>query len=128
MQFVVTRFRAGAVLAGVLFFSGSFAIAGGLHQDGIRKVTGRWQCESAAGLAVLKISDDVFDFNGEQIPYTLVPGALRVRGPYGAVNYYYTFRKDVLHIAFPDGARISCTRTAADEGQATTLSTPAAAK
>lgn len=70
---------------------------------------GVWQCVSVHGLkSSLVIDKKYFTMNGDQTPYTMVTGAIRVDGAYGPVNYYYNFRGETLLIAFPDGDRIIC--------------------
>ncbi|MCJ7600779.1 MAG: hypothetical protein MUO63_04650 [Desulfobulbaceae bacterium] len=70
---------------------------------------GIWQCVGIAGQqATLVIYKEYFDLNGDQTQYTIAPGAIRVQGAYGPVNYYYNFRGESLVIAFPDGAKIIC--------------------
>ena len=109
---------AGGVFHAVLFFTGSGTIAATQYSDGAQKLSGAWECRGAAGQTMLKFVDnEFFDYDGEQSTFTLVPGAIRVQGPYGPVNYYYVFRGDTLVIAFPDGSRISCSKIAEDQAR-----------
>jgi hypothetical protein len=102
---------AGGIFSAIIFAAGSGAFAGTQYSDGSQKLSGAWECRGAAGQTMLKFVDnEFFDYNGEQTTFTIVPGAIRVQGPYGPVNYYYVFRGETLVIAFPDGSRISCSR------------------
>ncbi|MBI4793971.1 MAG: hypothetical protein HY789_14815 [Deltaproteobacteria bacterium] len=104
---------AGGIFHAVIFSAGSGALAATKYSDGSQKLSGSWECRGAAGQTMLKfVDDEFFDYNGEQTTFTIVPGAIRVQGPYGPVNYYYVFRGDTLVIAFPDGSRISCSKIA----------------
>lgn len=110
---------AGGIFQAVIFSAGSVATnAATQYSDGAQKLSGSWECRGAAGQTMLKFVDnEFFDYNGEQTAFTIVPGAIRVQGPYGPVNYYYVFRGDTLVIAFPDGSRISCSKIPEEQGR-----------
>jgi len=108
MKFILQALVSGIVFIQILFLAGPKVFAA-QYQHGAQRVMGVWQCVSAAGQqSKLVIDKKYFDMNGDQTPYTMVTGAIRVEGAYGPVNYYYNFRGESLLVAFPDGTRIIC--------------------
>jgi hypothetical protein len=97
MKFILKALVSGIVFTQVLFFAGPKVFAETQNQDGAQSVGGIWSCASAAGQqATLVIDKEYFDLHGDQTRYTMAPGAMRVQGTYGPVNYYYTFRGESL--------------------------------
>lgn len=77
---------------------------------------GTWQCQrglrGTASLIFHTASHLVYD--GEATEYTLVPGAMRVQGPSGPIDYPYSLQGNNLAIGFPDGSRIQCVKASAE--------------
>jgi len=82
---------------------------------------GRWGCRTATGTAQLAfLSDRALVFNGEQTPYELAPGVIRVPGDWGPVEYRYQLSGDQLAVTGPDGGTMQCQRQAGGAGAGAT--------
>lgn len=107
-------------LAGLLFaFCVIFAVDAVAFQtkkqskqaDG-KALMGIWEAEEEGEtIRLIFKTAGVLEFEGEESPYTLVPGAIRVTDPYeGAVDYKYSVKGDVLVLTFPEGDRLEFRR------------------
>jgi len=77
---------------------------------------GSWKCQGSSGTSSLIFeSKNRLVFNGEAASYRLAPGAIRVQGDYGPVDYGYSLKGNTLHVSFPDGSRMQCLKTGTDE-------------
>jgi hypothetical protein len=80
---------------------------------------GSWKCQGSGGASSLIFeSKNRLVFNGEAASYSLAPGAIRVQGDYGPVDYGYSLKGNTLYVSFPDGSRMQCLKTGtAEAGQ-----------
>jgi len=77
---------------------------------------GNWKCQGSSGTSSLIFeSKNRLAFNGEAVSYSLAPGAIRVQGDYGPVDYGYSLKGNTLYVSFPDGSRMQCLKTATAE-------------
>lgn len=88
--------------------------AGAARQSSESGLIGSWQCRGGGGTPTLVFeSQDRLVYNGEATRYRLVPGAIRVPGDYGPVDYKYSLKGNNLSVIFPDGSQMKCLRAAA---------------
>lgn len=89
--------------------------------EGVKALLGTWEAvEDGETIRLVFKNDKVLEFEGEESPYALVPGAIRVNDPFeGPTDYKYTVRGNVLVLTFPEGDRLEFRRVGGTTPKAT---------
>jgi len=107
---------------------GSFALSvdhtrifrnSGTSQSQADKLLGLWRSQSEFGTFDLNFrSKSQLVFAGENFPYTLLPGIIRVQDGYETIDYGYQLQGNSLTLAFQEGYQLQFTRIGAPSGTA----------
>ena len=89
---------------------------------------GTWQYRGSEGISSLVFqSESILVFDGEVMPYRLVPGAIRIEEAGEIVDYPYSIQGQTLVILFPEGDQLQFVKISEERSPAPTSNQNAAA-